>query len=454
MTEIQTPEDMEVGIYEYILTFLVAWGTGEFTIICSEATNKSMDSMIVTVVTSSLEDIKRDTSVLMGTATGEKGLSAKLDKLDTIGTQVGAILNSVIGLSKSTAEGKIDADLVKEIDTNIRGVAQRLREIAGTQGFNFDSLVDKLVSTVSGASASQEEEIKKIVNEVGRLQQLQRISNQILQRTEQKFLIDVSYEWGSIRIKILVVNRSDEAQQIEVKSYLPQEVRPEHIIEKNDFNTGYDAEKELYFVILPTPPTLQARELLEYAVTVKDVWVIQQSNIDEKRSEALKLFKLLKEGTEQQTRGKLLCDRIENQLSLIETLQGQKNRIPAAEYISNYRDNKERMKLVDAYLDGLKRLVFPELAEGETALGIPGEMLSLIKGKGALAPGGETDKTLGITRQYSWRLILIIVGFLGLMSLIFFIIWQAHLKKARVSPEFDISPESIQMPDVGRSETP
>jgi hypothetical protein len=451
MTEITSPEGTEGGVYEYKLTFQVGWGEGDFTIICSEATTKAMDSMVVTVVTTSLEDVGTSAAVLMGQAAQQKDLSSKLDKLDGMSTQLGAILSSVTGISKSTAEGKIDPGLMKSIDDGIRGILDKIKNIAGTQGFNFDTIYQ-------AATTSQENNIKEIMNRLSALQQISDINRQILERTEQKFLISSRYEWGSVKMKITVLNKDTKyPQQVPVKSYLPQEVKPEDVIEnKSDFVVAYDSEKQLYFVELPVSPTLNASETKEYEITLKDVWVIKDSEIQERKDKSDECLKQL-EGKKSYDDGTKLYGYIGQGLDKIVASQKKATTILVVEYISNYRNNLETLKLVDNYLERMRLLVHPELAGGESpfTLTLPSALGTGIAGtKGVPTPGGaEGDKTLGITAESSWKIILMVISFLGLLSIVFFLIWQSHLKKARVSPELSINPEEVQMPEVGKSET-
>jgi hypothetical protein len=309
---------------------------------------------------------------------------------------------------------------------------------------------------VQAVAESQGESVKEMMNKLAVLEALQRLSNQILERTEQKYLINVRYEWGSIKIKIIVVNKSDtEQQRVPVKSYLPQEVRPEHVTDRGDFDVVYDPEKQLYFVELPTTPTdrtplIGPREMREYEITVADVWTILEegdNGLKIREDVADEYFKKLKNKTEGYRVGTDLLRKISEVLNDIRLLQNAKSRISVEKYISNYRDNKEKLATVDSYLDALRKLAYPELFSGESPLSLT-DLTKLGVGKGA----GEGDKTLGITAEKSWLVILIVLVFLGVLSVIFFFIWQSHLKKSRVSPELTgINPESVRMPYVGKS---
>jgi hypothetical protein len=188
----------------------------------------------------------------------------------------------------------------------------------------------------------------------------------------------------------------------------------------------------------------------EYEITVKDVWVIPEEELKRRNDEGEGYLKQLKGDARE--KGDWLMNTVREILADILTMQGKKG-IKVEEHISVCRDNRGKLTKVDAYLDALKKLVYPELAGGESPLSLTGiGKLGASAGlkKGAVTGGG--DRSLGITAEKSWLVILIVLAFLGLLSVVFFFIWQSHLKKARVSPELaQISPESVQMPEVGKS---
>ncbi|MDI6787450.1 MAG: hypothetical protein QME51_03685 [Planctomycetota bacterium] len=448
MTEVPTPEGTEGGTYEYNLTFYPAWGKGEFRILCSESTTRALDSLSITVIDTSLEDIGTAARIQMG-RTDQKDMTASLQ---TIQDQVGAVLGTVIGLKSSTAEGKTDANLLKVIYTDVSSIANRIRDLSTSMGYNFDNLVKQITDS------SKEEDIKAIMNGISTLMQLEEINRKILERTEQKFLISVRYDWGSVKITIVAINKSAEPQRIEVKSYLPQELKPEDVFEKGEFEVFYDTEKGLPFVKLPEDkwPLVEPRMSKEYEIRVRDVWTILDKEMTDRETNCIKYFTQLKEGTAVE-QGGWLRDKIVGILNEIRVLQtpAKKSAMLVPQYISIYRDNLGKLENADKYLEALRRLAYPELSEsGESplTLTIPG-ILGKSKMFSTPALGGEGDETLGITAEKSWIVILAVLGFLGLLSIVFFFVWQSHLKRARVSPEFAISPESVKMPEVGSSET-
>ncbi len=105
MTEIGT-----TGVYNYDVAFNSAWGTGDYTIICSESTTNSADSMIVHV----------------GTAGGLAGIEAQINTLttalSTVNTNLSAIKN-IVGTTSDTLSSNTLFGKLSGVSTNVSTIA-------------------------------------------------------------------------------------------------------------------------------------------------------------------------------------------------------------------------------------------------------------------------------------------------------------------------------------------
>ena len=45
------------GIYEYTATFAASWGTGDFSVVCSESSLGTVDAMVITVIKHTLDEV-------------------------------------------------------------------------------------------------------------------------------------------------------------------------------------------------------------------------------------------------------------------------------------------------------------------------------------------------------------------------------------------------------------
>ena len=73
------------GIYEYAATFSGSWGTGDFSVVCSESSLGTVDAIVISVIKHSLEDVAGMTSAVVGSTSNLndfKGMGASLVNID------------------------------------------------------------------------------------------------------------------------------------------------------------------------------------------------------------------------------------------------------------------------------------------------------------------------------------------------------------------------------------
>ncbi|MFH1227085.1 MAG: hypothetical protein V1701_04165, partial [Planctomycetota bacterium] len=440
MTEISTPQE-ESGLYEYPVKFDNAWGLGDFTIFCEDLTTKATDNIVITAIQSSQDDVYRQTTIIAGQSGQTKDLSSTLAMINS---DIKSVIASVSTIRNSSAEGKLDSTAIAQINTNVRNVADRIKSLAGDKGFNLDTLYRDIVN-------SKTEDMKDIQNKLITLKSIEDLAKKIFERTDQKFVINTSYLWGSVVMSVTAYNNSADALRIQVKEYLPAEItKPQDVMELGDFELKYDSIKRLYYVELPEakwPIVPHNQSSMPYFIRLKNVWVIPEEDLQKKEEEGNRYLGQVSKG--EKARGDALMAIILSALNEIIELQNKANNTGQStpeKLIATYRDNQERLKKVDTYLTALRYLAFPELNPNKslTATGLAGAD-SGMGGEGAGKGSG-----FGIDASSSWKLILIILSFLGLISVAFFFVWQQQLKKARVSPELNISPKDLEMPEVGK----
>ena len=115
MTEIGT-----TGVYEYDVTFSSAWGIGDYTIICSESTINSSDSMIISV----------------GTASSLSSIESKIDALTTSLNTVSTNVNSIKTIVGTTS----DASTSDTLYGKLAGVSSNVSTLITSWG--NDSISD------------------------------------------------------------------------------------------------------------------------------------------------------------------------------------------------------------------------------------------------------------------------------------------------------------------------
>lgn len=198
---------------------------------------------------------------------------------------------------------------------------------------------------------------------------------------------------ANIVLKAAVVNPSpDTEKEVEVKVPLPKEVRPEHIISSDDLEIHFDNQESVYFAYKKI--TLPPKGSIIREIEIQDIWVVSEAEIELLTEEAEQLWSICKNSTLANQAG-FLKNSIDSTLSQV-LLSQKKVPLNPQEHISTYRKNIERLAEVKADLENL------------------GQIASRVK---------------PVSAKAIWRLILIVVGFLTLVTLGFIFVWFRYLKK-------------------------
>jgi len=197
---------------------------------------------------------------------------------------------------------------------------------------------------------------------------------------------------AGITMRLTAVNPADSEKTVTIKSYLPLEVKPEDVIYKDDLEVIYDTQQGSYYVY--GEYQLKPKEVLEKEIELRDVWVIDASQISMIRQEAKTILDDFKE-TNYFDRAKLLYDGIDKKLKEVEAMQDPSTAGPDYK-ISNYRNSLNLLNSAKVDLVAAKTL----LAE--------------------VAPKGMA--------KFTWKIILFSIIFLGILGTGFFFIWQHQIK--------------------------
>src|SRR3989338_6666986 len=222
--------------------------------------------------------------------------------------------------------------------------------------------------------------------------------------------------WAELVMKVLVVNPSEtDVKEFSVNNPLPPEIKPEHVLDADGLRGDYNSQTGTY--LLTGTLTLKPKESVTRRIVLEDVWVIAPERFTDLRQETWMLLSKLR-GTTYEEQGKLLSASVSRRLVAIETNQQQPSYDPQA-HISRYRDNLRAVESIETELVSLRQLMDMAAVApmAESVLGGPG-------GAGAAA-GQERG---GLSVLATWRVIFIVLGLLGFVSLSFFLLWQRQLK--------------------------
>ncbi len=218
---------------------------------------------------------------------------------------------------------------------------------------------------------------------------------------------------ANIVVRAAVVNPSEtQSRKVPFKSYLPKEIRPENIVDMGDLNIAYDPKESAYYVYKDFD--LAPRESALVEIEMEDVWKIPAEELSSIRTEVDKVTKIL-ENTDYRERAKYLKESILQKLDHIERTQTVVNPNPGG-YISDYRENLKLLDEVKTDLQSAKTL--------------------MVEAK-------------GFSPMLTWKLIVGVVAFLGILGLIFFVIWLRQIKTMSnltedfKAPSQDMQPEPL-----------
>ncbi|MFH1281936.1 MAG: hypothetical protein ABIH91_04410, partial [Candidatus Omnitrophota bacterium] len=176
------------GVYVYKVQFLPAWGVGEFTVVCTEATNGTVDALVMTVIQSSLADVSGQVSAVLGSTSGLRGLK---NVADTIGSQFDVMDKLLAKISKDVAGKLGDAQSAVENLSSafkqLEEMSKQIKDIGGTTGINLEKLYE--------VSKDKKEDIAYIKNKSEELKAVMDLNQKMLENAALKPVVQSWFEF-------------------------------------------------------------------------------------------------------------------------------------------------------------------------------------------------------------------------------------------------------------------
>jgi hypothetical protein len=206
------------------------------------------------------------------------------------------------------------------------------------------------------------------------------------------------------------------ARMIEQKQYLPVEVKPEYIINREDFQIRFDEEKQKPYLYKEEEFTPGQRK--RYEITIKDVWYIRQNEINYLKQRAKYALDFLKESRYEKT-AQYLYDRAGEKLTSIETSQGVQREI--YEHISAFRLNSKVFDGARKDVDDLEKLVAIYREELEKTK--VKNVLQKVRSLKSVAEVSDSIFKKKPKMNTTWSMIGWVLLFVGIYTVIHFAIW-------------------------------
>ncbi|MFA5143643.1 MAG: hypothetical protein WC522_05720 [Candidatus Omnitrophota bacterium] len=236
-----------------------------------------------------------------------------------------------------------------------------------------------------------------------------------------------------IELTVRASNPSQTAKQtVNVKYLLPQEISPRYVVDRGGLEMGYDFSKQSFYVYKDNV-ILKPSEVRSYAVRLSDIWQIPDIDMDTLKAHTDNLMLLLR-GTEYAPQAEPLAAKAVKNLDEIKKVQALK--VSAEEHIANYRKDTALLNEARQLIAQLEKLVTQSGASAGVTIkeaeiekggglkerrprgyeGIDYIVKSIFRGK---APAAAT----------TWRIIYIILAFLGILGALFFALWYIQVRR-------------------------
>lgn len=211
----------------------------------------------------------------------------------------------------------------------MRVLGEQLETVAGSDGCGLCNIY-KL-------EKEQASDINYLKNKLIEIRALLDTNKLLIDKAANKPVIKTWFEWGSVVLKMLVINPSvSQSQIIPFKAYLPRETKPEYIIDREDLASDFDEENNLWYVHKEI--RLGPGESATKRVEIKDIWVVTNEEADSLRRQFEELIKPL-EGTAFFAQAITLKSDSDRLLDGIIRKQNEYKATPQ-EHIVAYRENR------------------------------------------------------------------------------------------------------------------
>ncbi len=289
----------------------------------------------------------------------------------------------------------------------INDISARLTKIMGQEGMDFSSLLDEKL----GDSSS----MKVLRNKTDTISA---IVDLLLQIMESKLggvdspIISTSLQSGSVKFRIMAINPSKtKVQKVQVKKYLPEEVKPKDVMDLGGLELEYDSEKAIYYVY-KNDMELQPNQVSVFEVEVEDIWMIPDAQIAELKKQTDEVLAIFA-NTDSYAKAKEVTDTIYPVIEEMPKAQAD-DAVSREQHIGIYRQNIQNIKRIKDKLAELVKMLAPEQGKPTP------DILERSKLKINLPAKSTT-----------WLIILVVMVFLGLFAGIFFFVWQGQIRSSQ-----------------------
>lgn len=235
-----------------------------------------------------------------------------------------------------------------------------------------------------------------------------------------------------INYVVEVSNPTDKVRKAKQQHYLPEEVRPEYVVDRQGYEIRFDEKKKAPFLF--KEEDLQPNEKKSIKIGIRDVWFIQKKDIDFLRLRSTDIYEALKT-TEFAGTAKTLFNEIANNVDLIDAMQAQQQP-DIKQHIGAYRVNQKRYDQAKSDYDDLEKLLARHRADLEKSK--IKNVMQKIQSMKSLARVSQAIFDKKPTINAAWKIIGSVMIFLALFTIIHFATWFMRTAKEKKQEEITV----------------
>ena len=355
-------------------------------------------------------------------------------KLDYDVTQGGYFLTGSVSLdSKASKTFRIRVrDTWKtsdeEIDQIKKQINEGLEKIApaedktGKAEVLKNQLVNRLDYIIAQENNSEESVEKRIGSYRTYVDQLNEIRRNSLSVDYWRSEPGETLKPKLIRMIVEVENPLDKAHTVKEQQFLPKEVKPENVIEREGFDIRYDESQQRSFLF--KEEELQAKEKKRYSIGIEDIWLVPQVKLDYLKNRSDKAYDALKD-TKYKQIAQFLYDRIIENLQIITDSQKEERdiqqhigafRVNQKVFENTHRDVEELERILALYREELEKTKVENVLQKVRVLNGVHKLSEMIFNK---KPSPNS----------TWGIIWLVVLFVGGYTLLHFVVWTIKSSK-------------------------
>jgi len=205
---------------------------------------------------------------------------------------------------------------------------------------------------------------------------------------------------NELTLKIRMTNPTDRPLTLPIRQELPPEIGPADVLDAGGLEAGFDANRQVTFVYA-VGIELGPRQERVFEVRIRDRWRQDPNRLDRLTGRATNLLSIAQTFKEYNS----ITSLAQGMVAELEALRtGGTPTMVNAEYVAQARERERRMQTVESKILRLEELFRPQEIQRK------------------LPEASMLDVPRPSTRT-TWIIIYIILGFLGIFSLLFFLRW-------------------------------